>query len=500
MAPRTYEIGGDGAIDFVGRRSLPAFLLIHGFATSPLDLLPLAEALSSRGYRCRLPVLRGHGPMGSLEDVKPRDWAEDVAGECSRLADSHPSTYVVGFSLGATLALSLGDELPADAIIGLSTFIEPPQRVLARLILRFARAWKAGLPRLVQTTKRETRRFLYYKKTFPPSPAALALETGRDVALGSARNIPPTLLIHSINDRVASYAAVARFAVANPNVCVVSVAGLNHFLQFDVSPAAVADLILTFVGRKLPGDPVSRRVLAERMEQRDTDARYWSEIIFRLIVASFTIFGALLFFSLEDVFNETERAPAFLMAYVTIISFYVLLASLYFFYLVRVDVYSRTMLDPLDQPFGWTLFRTTPHVSGAASARMTRLTSIAVVALPLLVAPTIWGYAVARYWADDFGPSADNSFHQVIGVVALGLWLMALSSAATLGSYASQHLYGRMPVTCYSRLRTALDRFLLAIEPASVRPSFDRDFYVAEVKQHHGKAQQVPPDVTGPGG
>lgn len=46
------------------------FIFIHGFASGPDDLLPLAKTFYSRGYHCELVILKGHG-TDNAEDLKP---------------------------------------------------------------------------------------------------------------------------------------------------------------------------------------------------------------------------------------------------------------------------------------------------------------------------------------------------------------------------------------------------------------------------------------------
>lgn len=90
-------------------------LLLHGFGGSPASLRPVAEWFAGQGVSVRLPRLPGHGT--SLEDLASTRWpawvdaAEDalasLASRCERVA-------VLGHSMGASLALHVAANRPAE--------------------------------------------------------------------------------------------------------------------------------------------------------------------------------------------------------------------------------------------------------------------------------------------------------------------------------------------------------------------------------------------------
>jgi carboxylesterase len=88
-----------------GRRGV---LLLHGFAGTPPELRRLGEHLASHGYRCRGPVLAGHGTtprdLGATSRI---DWMASAQRELDLLAAECDEVMVAGQSMGGTLALHL---------------------------------------------------------------------------------------------------------------------------------------------------------------------------------------------------------------------------------------------------------------------------------------------------------------------------------------------------------------------------------------------------------
>ncbi len=101
-------------------------LLLHGFGGSPVEVLPLAEALAARGFTVDVPLLPGHG-------TTPRDFAgttndrlvDAARHELSGLRRTCNRVYVVGFSMGGLIALQLEKETKLDGLVLMSTPIQP---------------------------------------------------------------------------------------------------------------------------------------------------------------------------------------------------------------------------------------------------------------------------------------------------------------------------------------------------------------------------------------
>jgi carboxylesterase len=88
-----------------GRRGV---LLLHGFAGTPPELRRLGEHLARNGYRCRGPMLAGHGTTPQdLGASAHTDWIASAQRELDILAAECDEVMVAGQSMGGTLALHL---------------------------------------------------------------------------------------------------------------------------------------------------------------------------------------------------------------------------------------------------------------------------------------------------------------------------------------------------------------------------------------------------------
>jgi carboxylesterase len=89
--------------------------MLHGFTGSPWDLRPLGEALCAAGYRAACPVLPGHGDAaGDISGVTELEWEECADGALRALhAETQAPVHLLGFSMGALLAVALAANHPA---------------------------------------------------------------------------------------------------------------------------------------------------------------------------------------------------------------------------------------------------------------------------------------------------------------------------------------------------------------------------------------------------
>ncbi len=85
------EGGGEGA-----------FLLVHGYSSSKVEMVGIAYELAEAGYDCFCIDLRGHGENESELDEKV---IMDVEGVLESLREDYEKVYAVGHSLGGLLAL-----------------------------------------------------------------------------------------------------------------------------------------------------------------------------------------------------------------------------------------------------------------------------------------------------------------------------------------------------------------------------------------------------------
>lgn len=101
------------SVDMGPKEAPVAVLLLHGWASCPADFVGLPERLAAAGLRVRAPLLPGHGG-------DPRDFAKlsleelqaFVAAEYAGIRAQHSQVWLLGFSMGAALAVDLCAGLP----------------------------------------------------------------------------------------------------------------------------------------------------------------------------------------------------------------------------------------------------------------------------------------------------------------------------------------------------------------------------------------------------
>lgn len=98
-----------------GPRLTAGVLLLHGFGGSPSNVRAWGEALADAGAAVSIPRLPGHGTRWrDLNQTGWQDWYEAAQAAMAKLRTDHDQVFVMGISLGATLALRLAERQPAD--------------------------------------------------------------------------------------------------------------------------------------------------------------------------------------------------------------------------------------------------------------------------------------------------------------------------------------------------------------------------------------------------
>jgi len=93
-------------------------LMIHGYSSTCLSLEPLAKALNQRGYTIYCVLLPGHGKtVEALDVVEKEDYYDFIDKRFEEFSKKSNSTYVMGYSLGASLAVHLAAEYEIHGII-----------------------------------------------------------------------------------------------------------------------------------------------------------------------------------------------------------------------------------------------------------------------------------------------------------------------------------------------------------------------------------------------
>lgn len=88
-------------------------LCLHGFTSSPAFMQYTATALETAGFDVSCPALAGHATTPEdLESTGRKDWLRSAEVALEDLQARHSQAFVVGHSMGSTLALELAATHP----------------------------------------------------------------------------------------------------------------------------------------------------------------------------------------------------------------------------------------------------------------------------------------------------------------------------------------------------------------------------------------------------
>ncbi len=88
-----------------------AVLILHGWSATPQQTLHLGKELNNHGYNVRAPLLSGHGTNPKdLIGVNWKEWLDQTEKELIALKKDYKEVSIIGFSLGASLAILLANK------------------------------------------------------------------------------------------------------------------------------------------------------------------------------------------------------------------------------------------------------------------------------------------------------------------------------------------------------------------------------------------------------
>ncbi|MCT4533930.1 alpha/beta fold hydrolase [Halodesulfovibrio sp.] len=96
-------------------------LLIHGWTGSSFEMEPFVEPLEADGVVVRNIMLPGHGT--TFEDFQTTGWSDwewAAEKEYAALAEQVDAVFVVGISMGGTLALHVASKFPVAGVVSLA--------------------------------------------------------------------------------------------------------------------------------------------------------------------------------------------------------------------------------------------------------------------------------------------------------------------------------------------------------------------------------------------
>jgi carboxylesterase len=121
-------------------------LLCHGFTGSPQSLRPWAEHLAAGGLTVSLPRLPGHGTRWQeMNLTRWEDWYAEVDRALTGLRGRCDEVFVMGLSMGGTLAIRLAEQRPDDVdglvLVNPSLLTRRPDRHALPLLQLLVPSW-----------------------------------------------------------------------------------------------------------------------------------------------------------------------------------------------------------------------------------------------------------------------------------------------------------------------------------------------------------------------
>ena len=226
-------------------------LLCHGFTGTPQSLRPWAEHLAAAGMTVRLPRLPGHGTTPREANLTHwEDWYAELDRHLTELRARCEAVFVMGLSMGGTLALRLaeqhGDDIRGLVLVNPSLLTKRP----GRFVLPVLRWVLPTYPGIASDIKKDGQTELAYD-TVPVKAAyqlsKLWLATRGDLA----RVSQPILVFRSAVDHVVEpdSCRLLRSAVSSTDVSEVVLEDSYHVATLDNDAPLIFEGSVAFVRR-----------------------------------------------------------------------------------------------------------------------------------------------------------------------------------------------------------------------------------------------------------
>ncbi len=458
------------------KRKKPLFIFIHGFGTSHYDLKPLMHSFQLLRYKC-IPLLqKGHNEIICKYNY------DELYSQLDKTINKHTryhDIYLIGFSVGGTLAIDYASKNNViKGILSVSTFVGPTYQKSITFLFKILKIFRIKkLRRKLQTTSRKTKKELVYSKYIDIISFELIIKKCAKIIDKICYLKCPILFLHSIDDKVSSYFKLAQTITSERLNCrLVTFRELNHFIQFDIPSSSIRDLTLNYFKISKSEKYVEHELslIKENYKECKNEERHWADIVFKIIVGFFSVFGMLLYFSLDEVYQRTPKAPYFLIAYSLAINIYILLVTLYFFYLNRIAVYLKHHLEPFIPGISFITYRTKKWISGKISQTMTLNVSMFFVGLPFSISIFLLIYCLLSYTECFASLTTTNCFMYTLFIFTFFLWCFNVKQVRDLKRYTIREVYNiPRPVKTTICFENQLLQLISNILPGCVKQPID---------------------------
>ena len=245
-----------GAEPFQHEGGRTGALLVHGFTGSPQSLRPWAQHLADAGLTVALPRLPGHGTTVAEANLTHwEDWYAEIERHLALLRERCDDVFVMGLSMGGTLAIRLAEEHGAEiaglVLVNPSLLTKRPDRFLLPVLRWVKPTW----PGIASDIKKPGVTELAYDQL--PVKAAYQLSRLWTVTRLHLSDVTqPLLVLRSTEDHVVEpdSARMLLAKVSSTDVHEVLLEDSYHVATLDNDAPVIFERSLEFV-RRLARDP-----------------------------------------------------------------------------------------------------------------------------------------------------------------------------------------------------------------------------------------------------
>ena len=228
-----------------------AVLMIHGFGGTPAELRGLGEIFAGHGWHAQALLLPGFGAdIANLERTHAQDWFDAVRTAWQALRSEYNPCVLLGFSMGAAIALHIAAEVTPDRMIlaapfwrlpGFMNGILPAVAWLNPKIRPFKRA-NFNDPRLRQFLERllpginldnpAEQEYIRRELSIPVRTINEIRKMGQEACRAAPHIHTPTLVLQGLQDMVVQPASTRRLVgrLPSPLTTYYEVPGTHDFL------------------------------------------------------------------------------------------------------------------------------------------------------------------------------------------------------------------------------------------------------------------------------
>ncbi len=260
--PVTGIIRGAEPFDLGPKSASHAVLFLHGWTSSPRELVFLAEKVAEAGFHCRGLLLKGHGL--TLSDLAPTRYADYLAQSEAALLElraTHASIFICGLSMGGLLGLDLAARHP-DKVAGLlllAPFLRPWGRTLG-----LPNHWLIGRVPLTGNISKSIAGPILDPKgaaghiayhAMPAKAMVSVVLAGRALNRKLPAIVCPTLILHDVHDTTSDFTGSLELIrdLGSDDKTLIAFTHSNHILTLDYDrDRTESESVAWLVNRRIP--------------------------------------------------------------------------------------------------------------------------------------------------------------------------------------------------------------------------------------------------------